>query len=70
MRRDHGSVRELNLERAAVDAHSDIIEQGLTTLLCTVHVASIGRIMEEQVDHNAVGRVGLDLVGSGGSGAQ
>ena len=61
MRRDHGAVRETNLERAAGDACSDLIEQGLTILSCTVHVASIGRIVEEQVDHNAVRRVGLDL---------
>ena len=61
MRRDHGAVRETNLESTIGDACSDVIEQGLTILSCTIHVANIGRIVEEQVDHNAVRRVGLDL---------
>ena len=61
MRRDHGAVRKTNLERTTGDACSDVIEQGLTILWCTNHVASIGRIVEEQVDHNAVRSKGLDL---------
>ena len=58
---DHGTIGEANLERTTGDACSDVIEQGLTIFSCTIHVASTGWIMEEQVDHNAVWRVGLDL---------
>lgn len=56
---DFGSIRELNLEGAAGDAGSNLLKKGLTVLSCGR--ASLGRVMENQIDYNALLRVGLDL---------